>query len=142
MLGQIDWDQGVEFLEGEEYELLRRGQWEELDTGTERLVDSFFETYDPAELEEGYEIFRLFVHTKDDWNTWVCYGPMPEEEALQVIDGLGDEYALPKAVRPGVFDSGPDCMTKYELFRGYTKIEEHHVCRGQGEYGDISEDGS
>ncbi len=132
VLNETHWDQGVQFLEGEEYELFRQGDWSELSMGSERLVSEFFDEYSEAEGGAA-DRTRVLVHTDEDWSTWHCFGPMSAEEAEALIGRLDARFSRPTAIRRGVYEVGPETMTKYEVYRGYTRIEERHFCPGQGE---------
>ncbi len=135
VLGNAHWERGVELLDEPEQILFRSGRWSALPDSTRELVESLFgplrHLY--ADQEEWEACYRVLVHLGEDWSSWHAYGALTEAEAQDLSRRLPQLYDLPAERRRGVYESTPHAMSKIEIYRHYTKVDEQHLCRGQGD---------
>lgn len=134
LLGESQWSRGVELLDEREQAYFEGGLWEELTADARELVISLFGPCATRPCENGdAACYRVLVHLDEEWNTWRCFGPMTDGESRALVESLPRTYAQPRELRRGVYDTSSDAMSKLELYRHYTKIEERRFTRGQGE---------
>ena len=134
LLGESHWSQGVELLGERDQLSFENGFWEELGAEARGLVTLLFGPPAPAPLESaGAACYRVLIHLDEAWDTWRCFGPMTQEESRTLLRGLPARFEPPRELRRGVYEAGADAMSKLEVYRHYTKIEEQRFTRGQGE---------
>ncbi|HEY5658742.1 MAG TPA: hypothetical protein VIY27_13215 [Myxococcota bacterium] len=139
LLGESHWIQGVELLDAWDRACFENGLWDELDRDAHDFVVSLFGPFssawggrtDPA-------CYRVLVHLDEAWDSWRCFGPMTRGESRALVESLPSAFARPRPLRPGVYQTSTEAMSKLEVYRRYTKIEELRFTRGQGEADDPS----
>ena len=134
LLGESHWSQGVELLGEREQIAFENGLWEELGTDARDLVSTLFGPPAPGPREKAEAAcFRVLIHLDEAWDTWRCFGPMTHGESRSLLESLPCTFAPPRELRRGVYQASTDAMSKLEVYRHYTKIEEQRFTRGQGE---------
>jgi len=134
LLGDSHWARGVELLDDLEQTQFERGDWQELSGEAFDLVTSLFGSREPLrERSIETSCYRVLVHVDQEWNTWRCFGPMSRSESRILAQRLPKMFSQPRELRKGVYDAKVDAMSKIEIYRHYTKIEEQRFTRGQGE---------
>jgi hypothetical protein len=134
LLGESHWSQGVELLGERDQFSFENGLWEELDPDARELVMPLFGPPAPSPPESaGAACYRVLIHLDETWDTWRCFGPMTHEESRTLLESLPATFESPRELRRGVYETGADAMSKLEVYRHYTKIEERRFTRGQGE---------
>jgi hypothetical protein len=134
LLGESHWSQGVELLGERDQISFESGLWDELGGDAWSLVTSLFGplSVDPPE-EASAACYRVLIHLDEAWDTWRCFGPMALGETRSLLESLPGTFAPPRELRRGVYQASADAMSKLEVYRHYTKVEEQRFTRGQGE---------
>jgi hypothetical protein len=134
LLGESHWSQGVELLGEREQISFESGLWEELSADAWDLVTLLFGPLAPDPCENAdAACYRVLIHLDEAWDTWRCFGPMTHGESRSLLENLPCTFAPPRELRKGVYQASADAMSKLEVYRHYTKIEEQRFTRGQGE---------
>jgi hypothetical protein len=134
LLGESHWSQGVELLGERDQFSFENGSWEELGADARDLVTLLFGPPAPRPPETaGATCYRVLIHLDEAWDTWRCFGPMTHEESRALLESLPATFEPPRELRRGVYETDADAMSKLEVYRHYTKIEERRFTRGQGE---------
>ena len=134
LLGESHWSQGVELLGEREQISFENGLWEELSTDAWDLVTTLFGPLASGPRENAEAVcYRVLIHLDEAWDTWRCFGPMTHGESRSLLESLPCTFAPPRELRRGVYQASADAMSKLEVYRHYTKIEEQRFTRGQGE---------
>jgi hypothetical protein len=134
LLGDAQWTRGVELLDELEQARFEQGDWQDLPEEAFDLMTSLFGSREPLrERAFGTSCYRLLVHLDQEWNTWRSFGPMSRNESHLLAQRLPKMFSRPVELRKGVYDAGSDAMSKLEIYRHYTKIDERRFTRGQGE---------
>lgn len=134
LLGDSHWSQGVKLLGERDRIAFENGFWGELGADARDLVTSLFGPLAPSRPENAEAAcYRVLIHLDEAWDTWRCFGPMTCDESRALVESLPDEFEAPRELRRGVYQTSTDAMSKLEVYRHYTKIEEERFTRGQGE---------
>jgi len=134
LLGEAHWARGVELLDDTEQLQFERGDWQELSGEAFELVASLFGSREPVRSRSVESAcYRVMVHVDQEWDSWRCFGPMSRSESNALARRLPAMFTQPRELRKGVYDADAETMSKFEVYRHYTKIEEQRFTRGQGE---------
>ncbi len=134
LLGQSHWRQGVQLLGERDQISFESGLWNALSADAWDLVTSLFGPLPPVPPENAKAAcYRVLIHLDEAWDTWRCFGPMTHGETRALLESLPGTFAPPRELRKGVYQASADAMSKLEVYRHYTKIEEKRFTRGQGE---------